>query len=98
MDSASVEATPVEAKQEAADGVGPVTSQEISRHEQLNGMLANARNTKDMLEGFIAAINGSQISGHVIYRMAIGIQFLETLLKQSKGDIERLQEALKAKV
>ena len=93
MDSASVEVVkPVEAQV-----VAPATSPEASRYEQTKQMLANARNTKKMLEDFLVAIQGSQVSGHVVYRLAIGIQFLETLLKQSKEDIERLQVALEVK-
>ncbi len=69
----------------------------VESHQDLRGMLANARNTKQMLEDFLAAIQGATVSGHVVYRLAIGIQFLETLLKQSKADIERLQKVADVK-
>ena len=62
---------------------------------ELKALLSQARGTKQMLEDFLAAIHGSQVSGHVVYRLAIGIQFIEHLIKQNKNDIERLQTELK---
>lgn len=80
-----------------------VTSQPISTADieasraGLKQMLSNARNTTQMLQDFLSAIRGCNVSGEVVYKLAIGIQFLETLLSQSKADIQRLQAAMESK-
>jgi hypothetical protein len=73
----------------------PATLQSTSDNkQQLRDMLSNARNTKTMLEDFIAALHLCTVSGGAVYRLAIGIQFIEQLKKNTKNDIERLQNAI----
>jgi hypothetical protein len=64
---------------------------------ELEGMLAQARNVKEMLENFKIACEGSTVSGHVVVRMAIGLQWLESMLRQNKQDIKNLQDKLEQK-
>jgi hypothetical protein len=74
-----------------------VSAEELSKRARIDeqkGMLSNARNTYKMLQDFKAAIEGSTVSGHVVYRLAIGIQFLDSLIRQAKADIDRLQEVV----
>ena len=64
---------------------------------ELKGMLAQARNVREMLENFKAACEGSTVSGHVAVRMAIGLQWLDSMLRQNKTDIQNLQTKLEQK-
>lgn len=65
--------------------------------QELQGMLAQARNVREMLTNFKAACEGATVSGHVVVRMAIGLQWLESMLRQNKADIDNLQAKLEQK-
>jgi hypothetical protein len=75
----------------------PEESQASAKKAELTGLLANARNVKEMLENFKAACEGATVSGHVAVRFAIGIQWLESMMRQNKADIQNLQNKLDIK-
>jgi hypothetical protein len=70
-------------------------SQAASKKAELAGLLTQARNVKEMIENFKAACECSTVSGHVAVRMAIGLQWLDSMLRQNKADIQNLQDKLK---
>lgn len=80
-----------------AEMIKPEESQAASKKSELTGLLAQARNVKEMLENFKAACEGSTVSGHVAVRMAIGLQWLDSMLRQNKSDIDALQDKLEHK-
>ena len=75
----------------------PEGTADSPKHSEIKALLAQARNVKEMIENFKAACEGATVSGHVAVRFAIGIQWLESMLRQNKSDIERLQGELNAK-
>ena len=81
----------------SAMAASPEASVVDSHKEEIKALLAQARNVKSMLEDFKAGIEGCTFSGHVAVRIAIGLQWLESMLRQNKNDIERLQGELNAK-
>ncbi len=73
-----------------------VISPQVSSANQLKSLLAQARGTRQMLMDFKAALDDCTVHGSHVYAMALGVQFLESLLKQAKGDIDNIQNKLDA--
>ena len=61
---------------------------------ELKALLIEARNTRDMLVGFRAAIENGTFNGHKMLDLAKGLAFLEAILKQNNAHITNLQERL----
>ena len=80
----------------------PLASQEVLSPEasrkaeksQIEGLLREARNTRDMLIAFRGAIESSTYSGGKVRDLAIGLSFVETILKQNQAHLHDLQERL----
>lgn len=62
---------------------------------EIQSLLAEARNTKAMIEGFIGAVRGGRFDGGAMMDLAKGMAFLQAIHKQNKAHIENLQERLK---
>lgn len=80
----------MEANQSTNSAV-PETSQSPSQAVNLKALLAQARGTKDMLLNFKAAIDDCTVHGSHIYNLALGVQFVNTLINQAKNDIDGIQ-------
>lgn len=61
---------------------------------QLKGVLAEARNTRDVLVGFRSAVESGTYAGVHMMDVAKGMAFLEAILKQNNAHIHNLQERL----
>lgn len=72
----------------------PVVSQTAS--SSLKNLLTQARGTRQMLLDFKAALDDCTVHGSHVYALALGVQFLNTLIGQAKGDIESIQNKLDA--
>lgn len=81
----------VQEQPQTSPAVSPTTSDNT---QELKRLLSQARNVKEMLENFKSACEGATVSGHVAVRFAIGIQWIESMLRQNKQDIENLQAKL----
>lgn len=77
----------------------PETSQTALAAEkaQVKGLLAEARNTKEMLQDFQTAINNGTYQGHQMLAVAKGVAFLIAILNQNKAHIDDLQSRLETK-
>jgi len=82
--------TPVNAQPEA-----PASSQAVSEDKsQLKQLLAEARNTREMLLDFETAVKNASFQGHAMLPVAKGMAFLQAILAQNKGHIDNLQDRL----
>lgn len=63
---------------------------------QLKVMLSQARGTRQMLLDFKAALDDCTVHGSHVYHMALGLQFVNSLVAQSKADIDSLQAKIEA--
>lgn len=59
---------------------------------QLKALLAEARNTKIVLEDFEAAVMSGIYTGSRMLAVAKGLAFLDAILNQNKAHIKNLQE------
>ena len=66
----------------------PVTSQTPSNKQ----LLAEARNTRDVLVGFRSAIESGSFDGNRMMDLAKGLAFLEAIINQNQAHIKRLQD------
>ena len=62
---------------------------------QVKALLAEARNTKEMLQDFQTAIHNGTYQGHQMLAVAKGVAFLGAILNQNKAHIDALQEKLR---
>ena len=62
---------------------------------QIESLLAEARNTKAMIEGFIGAVRGGTFDGGCMMDLAKGMAFLEAIKNQNTAHIKNLQERVK---
>ena len=67
---------------------------QVNEKDQVKGLLAEARNTRDMLVGFRAAVESGSYNGNKMFDLARGLAFLEAILKQNNQHIHNLQEKL----
>jgi len=74
----------------------PKTDAQAER-EQVKALLAEARNTREMLVSFEAAINGGTFHGGKMLDIAKGMAFLNAILGQNSAHIDNLQKRLEAK-
>lgn len=63
--------------------------------QQTEALLAEARNTKDMLQHFKGAVISGTFEGGCMMSLAKGLAFVEAILNQNKAHIQNLQERLK---
>lgn len=63
---------------------------------QIKGLLAEARNTRDMIVGFRSAVESGSYNGNKMLDLAKGLSFIEAILKQNNAHINDLQERLNA--
>lgn len=61
---------------------------------QAKAMLAEARQTRDMLIAFRSAVESGTYAGAKMRDLAIGLSFVEMLLKNNNQQIHGLQERL----
>lgn len=61
---------------------------------QTKGLLSEARNTRDVLVGFRAAVESGTFHGSKMMDVAKGMAFLEAILNQNQAHIKSLQERL----
>ena len=66
----------------------PETSPEALSNKQL---LAEARQTRDVLVGFRSAIESGSYQGSKMFDLAKGLAFLEAIMNQNQAHIKRLQ-------
>ncbi len=86
--------TPVNAQQNS-----PETSQQPSVVEDkaaVKALLSEARNTRDVLVGFRAAVETGTYHGAKMLDLAKGLAFLDAILNQNQAHIRNLQERLDA--
>lgn len=74
----------------------PAAEAQVNPKAQLHGMLSQARATRQMLLDFKASLDDCTVHGSHVYAMALGVQFLNTLIQQAKNDIDGLQAKLDA--
>ena len=72
-----------------------VPSEAKQEKAQIEALLAEARNTKAMIEGFIGAVRGGTFDGGAMMDLAKGMAFLDAIHNQNKAHIQNLQERLK---
>jgi hypothetical protein len=63
--------------------------------KQVEALLAEARNTKSMLEHFKGAVSGGRFDGGSMLALAQGLAFVDAILNQNKAHIDNLQGRLK---
>jgi hypothetical protein len=63
-----------------------------AEREQVKGLLAEARKTRDVLVGFRAAIEAGTFHGSKMMDIAQGMAFLDAILRQNQAHIHNLQE------
>lgn len=61
---------------------------------QLKGLLAEARQTREMLTDFDTAVKNGSYQGHQMLAIAKGLAFLIAILHQNKAHIDNLQQRL----
>ena len=66
-----------------------------SEQNDVKALLAEARNTRDMLVGFRAAVESGSFNGNKMIELAKGLSFLEAILRQNNQHIHNLQERVK---
>ena len=76
--------------QEAVLAEAPA-QQVVDEKVQLKALLAEARQTKEMLEDFKAALYMGTFQGGKMLAIAKGVSFLEAILNQNKAHIQNLQ-------
>jgi len=67
-----------------------------SNAKQLQGLLSQARGTRQMLLDFKGALDDCTVHGSHVYALALGLQFVTQLINQSKGDIDSIQKKIDA--
>lgn len=67
-------------------------SPEVGSKQMDKQMLAEARQTRELLVAFDAAIQKGTFEGHSMLAIARGLAFLNVLLDQNKGHIKTLQD------
>jgi len=67
----------------------------MSERDSLKKLLAEARNTKGVLEDFKAAVSNATYQGHQMMSVAKGMAFLDAIMGQNRQHIDNLQERLK---
>ena len=70
---------------------------ETSEKQQAKALLAEARNTRDMLVGFRSAVESGSYHGAKMMDLAKGMAFLEAILSQNNNHIKNLQVKLDGK-
>lgn len=77
--------------------VTEVTPEQAAKAEkaQLKALLAEARNTREMLEDFNSAVLTGTYTGGQMLKIAKGLAFMDAILKQNKAHLENLQERIK---
>ena len=75
----------------------PSNVQSKEEKAQLKALLAEARNTRQLMTDFKAAIhNGGSFPGHAMLAIAKGLAFLDAILEQNRSHIKNLEERLEA--
>ena len=69
---------------------------ETNEKQQVKALLAEARNTRDMLVGFRSAVESGSYHGAKMMDLAKGLAFLEAILGQNNAHIKNLQGKLDA--
>lgn len=64
---------------------------------QVKALLSEARNTRDMLVGFRAAVEAGTFHGSKMMDLAKGMAFMEAILKQNQAHLKNLQDRLETK-
>lgn len=64
--------------------------------ESVKALLAEARNTKMVLEDFKSAVDNGNFHGHQMLALAKGLAFITSVINQAKAHIENLQARLKS--
>lgn len=63
--------------------------------ETIKALLAEARNTKEVLEDFQIEIQNGTFKGHAMITLAKGLSFLGAVIAQNKAHVDNLQARLK---
>ena len=89
-----VNAQPVLENQETSHQVSP---EDVAKAEkvQLKALLAEARQTREMLEDFNSAVMTGTYTGGQMLKIAKGLAFMDAILKQNKAHLDNLQERMK---
>lgn len=61
---------------------------------ELKAVLAEARNTRDMLVGFRSAVESGTYHGAKMLDLAKGLAFMDAILGQNNAHIKNLQERI----
>lgn len=67
----------------------------VESKDQIKALLAEARNTREMLVGFASAVETGTYSGGKMIELAKGLSFLDAILRQNNAHIQNLQDRLK---
>lgn len=70
------------------------SSQPKENKKEIQNLLAEARNTRDMLVGFRAAVESGSYHGSKMLELAKGLSFMDAILNQNQAHIRNLQERL----
>ncbi len=84
--------TPVNAQPDQSVPSQPVSVKDDKA--EIKALLAEARNTKEMLQDFNTAIQNGTYQGHQMLAVAKGLSFLQAILNQNTAHIKNLQERL----
>lgn len=78
----------------------PDSSPKVSEgpsNAELKALLAEARNTREVLMDFNTAIGNGTYQGHQMLAVAKGCAFLQAILGQNAAHIKSIQDKLEAK-
>jgi hypothetical protein len=86
--------------QPQAESTSPSNSEALSpalleAKDEIKGLLAEARQTREMLAAFVSAVETGTYSGGQMMSVAKGMAFLDAILRQNNKHIHDLQERLK---
>lgn len=81
----------------APESITKEAQDSVSERAQVKAMLAEARNTREMLVNFEAAVSKGTFSGNQMLDLAKGLAFMDAILKQNSAHIANLQERLNGK-
>lgn len=73
------------------DSTNPVVDETV----QIKALLAEARNTREMLLEFKSAVESGEYQGHKMLALAKGLSFIVAIVNQNAAHIDNLQERLK---
>ena len=89
--------SPAAVEQSTERSENPASQSQKVEKQQIKALLSEARNTRQMLTEFKAAIhNAGSFPGHAMLPVAKGLAFLDAILEQNRTHVKNLEERLEA--